>query len=222
MRGGAPALIASSRDSNAWFNDSMMKALFDALWPGVLPTYPCKSISYPVKHGRIGDIMNYAKACIPVLHSIADDQRIMNHFEMYHVIGDPSLEIWKAEPKNAEIKVWLDPQDKNMLNIEISDTPEGAVVTIWYDNFNDGKSELYKRIGRVYSPMVVSLKDKLRKNSHPDDSNPVAQRITVCFSAPGYRFRKAEVDIWTAGKKVEVIIPRYKKFEKSQTPEMRK
>ncbi|UCE28561.1 MAG: hypothetical protein JSV85_04575 [Candidatus Bathyarchaeota archaeon] len=66
MEGGAPSLIAATRVSHTWLNNDLMKGLFDAMWAGVLPTFPGSTASYPVKHNRLGDILNYGKAYLPV------------------------------------------------------------------------------------------------------------------------------------------------------------
>ncbi len=91
MNGGALSLIASTGMSGAWRNDSMIIALFDAIWPGVIPTFPATNQGRPVKHGRIGDILNYAKAYLLAAHGVNSGTR--DHLEFFHVIGDPTLRI---------------------------------------------------------------------------------------------------------------------------------
>ncbi|MCP3677467.1 MAG: hypothetical protein GY721_07750, partial [Deltaproteobacteria bacterium] len=68
MKGGAPSLVAATENSGTWRNDSLIKGLFDALWPGVISTYPSLTAGYSVKNNRLGDILNYAKAYLPVKH----------------------------------------------------------------------------------------------------------------------------------------------------------
>ncbi|MHC4181168.1 MAG: C25 family cysteine peptidase, partial [Planctomycetota bacterium] len=57
----APSLIAPTRVSNTFLNNDMMKALFDAMWGGMLPSFPGSTASYAVRHNRFGDILAYAK-----------------------------------------------------------------------------------------------------------------------------------------------------------------
>lgn len=88
---GAASLIAATDRSRTWRNDSLLKALFDGLWKGVL--FP-KGKSNPIRNFRIGDIMNYAKTYLLLEHN---GMNIGNraHFEIFHVIGDPTLQLMK-------------------------------------------------------------------------------------------------------------------------------
>lgn len=180
MKGGSPSLIAASRVSGTWRNDSLIKALFDAMWAGVLPTFPGSTASYPVKYNRLGDILNYAKSYLPVAHS-GDNAGIKDHFEIYHVIGDPTIELWKAEPITTDvraIKRW------NYLYIMLSSCPKGGVVTIWY------KDKMLKRIEPSSIHIKIPLRDIILTLIPPR-----RRVISVCFRAPGHRFRQVNVRI---------------------------
>ncbi len=96
VAGGPPSLIAATEVSGTWRNDSMMKALFDAMWPGVISTFPGSTASYPVRANRLGDILAYAKSYLLVAHG--QNSGVRNHFEIYHVIGDPTLQLWSGPP----------------------------------------------------------------------------------------------------------------------------
>lgn len=102
-KGLCPSLIASTKRSGSWRNDSMIKALFDSIWPGILPTFPKETESLPIKNKRIGDILNYAKAYILVAHGL--NRGTKKHLETYHVIGDPTLQIWSAAPAPRGLQV---------------------------------------------------------------------------------------------------------------------
>ncbi|MCP3891959.1 MAG: hypothetical protein GY702_24285 [Desulfobulbaceae bacterium] len=187
--GGAPSLIAATRNSSTSHNDEMMQALFDASWGGVLPTFPASTTaSYTVKNNRLGDILNYGKSYLP----IASSNSVFNkdHFEIYHVIGDPSLEVWKAEPRNIKMRARFIPSLRRggLLSIILSHCPKGSVVTIWL------KNKLMKRIEPSSTTMTLSAKDfrdPVRPGS-PLRLNPVY----ICFGAPGYRFRQVRVRIF--------------------------
>jgi hypothetical protein len=111
--GVAASVIAANDGSQRWRNDSMVKALFDAIWPGIISTFPKTNASYPIKYHRLGDILNYAKAYLLVKHGFNkltkhdfahlseeefEELELKYHtkeqIEMYHIIGDPTLEIW--------------------------------------------------------------------------------------------------------------------------------
>ncbi len=178
INGGAPSLIAANEVSGRWRNDSMVKALFDALWPGIIPKIPKTDPSYPVKYHRLGDILNYSRAYILVKHGA--NVYTKKHFEIYHLIGDPTLQIWGNEPGVPELKADIIGPD---LYIRMSTCPRDAVLTIWFDDV------LIKRIEPTSQRLVIPLMglDKLpleTLNSGKVKPPP----LSICFSAPGCRF----------------------------------
>lgn len=180
IKGGSPSLIAASRVSGTWRNDSLIKALFDAMWAGVLSTFPGSTASYAVKYNRLGDILNYAKSYLPVAHS-GDYAGIKDHFEIYHVIGDPTIEIWKADPILIDLRAQ---KIRDYLSIILSSCPKGGVVTIW------DRDKMLKRIEPSSQHIKIPLRDILL--------SPLTERkriVSVCFSAPGHRFRQVNVRI---------------------------
>lgn len=180
MKGGAPSLIAATRNSGTWRNNSLMKALFDGIWAGALPTFPGSTASYSVKHNRLGDILNYAKSYLPVVHS--EVTGIKDHFEIYHVIGDPTIELWKTEPIILDMRAF---SKRNHLYIILSSCPKGGVITIWYMN------KMLKRIEPSSAHITIPLRE-IMLSPFP----PIIRRlISVCFKAPGHRFRHVNVKI---------------------------
>jgi hypothetical protein len=187
--GGAPSLIAATRNSSTTHNDEMMKALFDAMWGGVLPTFPASSTaSYTVKNNRLGDILNYGKSYLPIASSYNNYNK--DHFEIYHVIGDPSLEIWKEEPKNIGLRVRyiLRRGHRGAVSIRLTSCPKGSVITIWY------RDNLLKRIEPTSTHITLPV-DDFRAPRRPTTPRPPRHLpgYIVCFGAPGYRFRKVRV-----------------------------
>jgi hypothetical protein len=187
MKGGAPTLIAATRNSGTFRNNSLLKALFDGTWGGVLPTFPGSTASYPVRYHRIGDILNYAKSYLPVKHS-GDILGIKDHFEIYHVIGDPTLELWKAAPRFTKLSARV---RNRILDIVLSECPKGSVVTIWSGN------KLVKRI----EPSSDHISIPLQSLSLPSGGGTLPKRpglyrgIVVCFWAPGHHFEQALVKL---------------------------
>jgi len=177
LDGGPPSLIACTEASGTWRNDSMMKALFDAMWPGVIPTFPGTTASYAIKHNRLGDILNYAKSYLPVAHGSTSG--VKHHCEIYHVIGDPTLQ----HPTDAALTIDLRAYVLgNMLHINTGASLKSSVLTVWH------KDKLLKRM-EVTSPRVtIPLRDL--QLLMPTESERVSRRgiISVCFSALGCRF----------------------------------
>lgn len=181
MDGGPPSLIAATELSGTWRNDSMIKALFDAMWPGVIPTFPGSTASYPVRANRLGDILAYAKSYLLVAHGATSG--VKNHFEIYHVIGDPTLQLWPDLPGVVRLRAWI----KDLkLHVTMSRCPQGTVVTIWH-----GK-RLVKRIVPQFTRFTLPLRQMMLAEL---SGAHVARRgdLSVCFGAPGYRFTEVKL-----------------------------
>jgi hypothetical protein len=179
MNGTAPSLVAATRSSNTWLNDALVTALFDGLWGGVIPTFPDATISYPIFCNRLGDILNYAKSYLPISSNSMGE--IIPHVEMYHVVGDPTLRLWREEPRKTSVKAVL--LDGN-LQVILSDCPAGTVITVWFEN------RLVKRI----EPSSGQFKISLRELTVPYERLET-RTMFVCFSAPGHRFVKRYVEV---------------------------
>jgi hypothetical protein len=179
--GASPSLVAATRVSHTWLNNDLIKALFDAMWPGVIPTFPGTTASYGVKNNRLGDILNYAKAYLPVKMS-GSAYYIKDHYEIYHVVGDPTLELWNSAPLNIRIRTRV---QKNTLTISLSHCPAKGMLSIWYGN---RQLKSLKPQSRVIS---IPLREIMLSRSFS-----LSRRIiTVCLAAPGYRFRQKKVSI---------------------------
>jgi len=172
LNGGAPTLIAANFITSTWHNDSMAKALFDALWPGIIPAFPKTNISNPVKNRRLGDLLNYAKAYLLVKHGANAETK--EQFELYHIIGDPTLEIWGNEPSSVRLHASI---MRDTLYIKINTCPRDAVLTIWH------RDKLLKRIKPLRTRATLPLKDLGKDPPY-----------SICLSAPGCRF--TEITVW--------------------------
>ncbi len=179
LKGGAPSLIAPTEYSGTWRNDSLMKALFDAVWPGVIASFPGSSASYAIKYNRLGDILNYAKSYLLLAHGT--NNGVKSHFEMYHVIGDPTLQIWAEEPSPIRLRTFV---RRNTLHIHISPSPAEAVITIWY------KNKAVKRSAVTSNRISIPLKDLRLKPGRIPSSRA---SLDVCVSAPGHRYTHTRV-----------------------------
>lgn len=93
--GGAVGVIASSRVSPSWANSALARGLFNAIFPEVLPSYGGNT-----RHRRLGDILNHAKLYLlsQTGTTFVGGDSVRDMFFLYHVIGDPTLEIWTDAP----------------------------------------------------------------------------------------------------------------------------
>ncbi|ANT64551.1 C25 family cysteine peptidase [Prosthecochloris sp. CIB 2401] len=179
LKGGAPSLVAATRVSGTWRNDSLIKGLFDALYPGVIPTYPGTTASYGIKNNRLGDILNYAKMYLFVAHGTSSG--VKGHLEIYHTIGDPTLELWKAMPLVLTLNVRV---IRTNLLLQLGTAPKEGVITIRQGN------RVLKTLKSASTVMQVPLRDLKLLNTAPGIRR---QAIHVAFSAPGYRFIEKKV-----------------------------
>ena len=179
--GGAPSLIAATEVSGTWRNDSLIKALFDGLWPGVIPGFPGSTASYAIKHNRLGDLLNYAKSYLLVAHGAGAG--VKDHLEIYHVVGDPTLQLWSERPRMLRIKAVI---SRNKLNVKLNGVPNGAVLTILH------RGRQIKRSVMSSSSMSLPI-GELRLNS--SGASRLSKYLEVCLSAPGYRYTQTRIKL---------------------------
>ncbi|MCK5508383.1 MAG: hypothetical protein KAI50_07660 [Desulfobacterales bacterium] len=99
MEGGSVAVIAATRNSPSYPNNALTLGFLDCIWNEMIPGYPAEAdINADELEGsrRLGDALNYAKIYVSTLYdSVSACQR---PFEIYHCLGDPTMEIWTASP----------------------------------------------------------------------------------------------------------------------------
>jgi hypothetical protein len=178
MKGGAPSLIAATRESNNILNNHLIQGLFDATFPGVLPSFPVTA-GPPVQIRRLGDILNYAKSYLP-LAALTNKAYIKDHFEIYHVIGDPTLELWTKFPGTLALNATL---TRDSLNIRLSSSPIGCVLTIWCGE------QMIERIEPSASFIVIPA-ERL-----PTECTSQQASLRICCWAPDYRYCEIEVNL---------------------------
>lgn len=193
--GMAPSLIAATRDSGTFRNNEMIKAFFDASWPGVLQAFPSgTTASYPVRANRLGDILNYGKLYLPVMFS-DDPGGIRDHYEIYHVVGDPTLELWKTAPRDVKLTVGRRTSlGKTTISISLDTCPTGSVITVWICG------KLIKRIPMSSTHATFTLQGPMLP--------PWEVLATICFWAPGHRFQAVPVRSLGPIRPIEPVVHR--------------
>lgn len=97
--GGAVAVIAATINSPSYPNNALTKAFIDCIWNDMLPAYPdAGDVNASALEGFacLGDALNYAKFYVATQYDgVSNCQR---QFEIYHVLGDPTMEIWTDNP----------------------------------------------------------------------------------------------------------------------------
>jgi len=98
---GAVGVIAANRVSPTWANSVLLRGLIDATWPDNDPSYGRSS-----SLRRLGDILSYGKqymianigATYGDEYSEVTTTAALRDLFMYHVLGDPTLEMWTEVP----------------------------------------------------------------------------------------------------------------------------
>jgi len=105
MNGGAVSIIGDLRNSPTWANSALARGLVDATWPATDPDLGGSTPLY-----RLGDILNSAKLYMFIqifvpqtAGSVTYDQYALNN-HIYHVVGDPTLELWKEAPRRRMVR----------------------------------------------------------------------------------------------------------------------
>jgi hypothetical protein len=144
MEGGAVGVLGDTRNSPSWPNTALAMGFFDAIWPGMIPGFgDAKS------HTRLGDIMNHAKLFLLTQIGLGgvgvSESSALNELYMWHVIGDPTLEIWTENPNPN-----LLPDDFNLEqgaeSAKLIYAVDGAIVTMYQV---DPASNEFVPIGRA-------------------------------------------------------------------------
>jgi hypothetical protein len=133
---GAVGFIGDTRVSPSWPNSALARGLFDAVWPGVVHDY---GTSY--SHRRLGDILNHAKLYLLTQIGVSGQgtsfAEAYNELLLYHVLGDPTLEMWTSDPNSNVLAPVFTFKELYESVLEVEYEEEFAVLTA-YRNGPDG------------------------------------------------------------------------------------
>lgn len=128
--GGAVGVIGDTRVSPSWANSAFARGLFDAIWPNVLPSFGSNT-----SKRRLGDILNHAKLYMltQLGTTFISINEVLNELYLYHVIGDPTLEIWTSDPKVYTLSDLINIGQASSLGIRFNYPENGATLTVLQD-----------------------------------------------------------------------------------------
>ena len=128
--GGGIAVIAASGLSPSVHNSRLARAMSDTIWPTQNPGLNPVSLLVTADP-RVGDTLHAARLAMLALVEAdgATAGYVRDQYLMYHVIGDPTLQMWTQQPEQPLPEAFT---------IELLDTEtlvgyevEGATVTLW-------------------------------------------------------------------------------------------
>ncbi len=127
--GGAVGVIGDTRDSPTWANSALTRGFFDAVWPETLPDFGNqKSLR------RLGDILNHGKFYLATQVGVEGTTEaptlgnLQSELFLWHVIGDPTLEMWTKRPYRLpwEYEVFID-----LKWLKVKYAMKGATITAY-------------------------------------------------------------------------------------------
>ncbi len=106
QNGGVVGYIGSIRNSISGYNDELLKGFIDAIWPDFDPFYgsevstPSYNLGSILNHGKFFMYNKYILTNAINYVFILDPNNNRATFEVFHVLGDPTLEIWTGVPQS--------------------------------------------------------------------------------------------------------------------------
>jgi hypothetical protein len=185
--GGAVSGFGDTQVSPTWPNNHMALGFFDAPFPKLIPDFGSDT---PTK--RLGDILLSGKNFMASKNSGAAEYQ--EHY-LYHLLGDPSLQMWSNDPLNIDVaKI-----DVHYVPIEVPD-PGGPVFKVHVDMGAQGVpgtvATLYRNgaaIGRgvlgagssvEITPEVATGPDGLKVEFEADGAMPADKPVDGAPSQP--------------------------------------
>lgn len=130
--GGAVGVIGDTRVSPSWPNTALTRGLFDAIWPNAIPSYGGNT-----SKRRLGDILNHAKIYLLTQINVAgqgvDAEQYKKEMRLFHVFGDPTLEIWTRDPRNFQLagRITIAAFDPQINYLEVEYEVDEALITAY-------------------------------------------------------------------------------------------
>ncbi len=175
--GGAVGVLGDTRNSPTWANNAITRGFFDAVFPDLLPSDGSSD-----RIVRLGDILNYGKAYMAgqvgvtqAAGSISSSQSDGN-IVMWHVFGDPTLELWTAKPLlilPSVLELLQRQQDLWRIAYPIN----GALVTVLLDGIPVGRARVVNGVAELHLVQgidpVTPLSNFAISATHPDATSVV-------------------------------------------------
>jgi hypothetical protein len=133
--GGAVAVFAATRVSYSGYNDYLCRGFYDAQWPDF-----DTDIGTDIPMYTLGELLNYGK--IYMTQTWGDSWGYEDYtFELFHVFGDPTMEIWSAEPQDLSVTYTF---TGDLLEVAVksgADPADGALVCLCQESGFFAKSK---------------------------------------------------------------------------------
>ena len=194
---GFIGVIAASRMAFLSYSDELCRGLYDALFADFDPEYPTNESANPYETEvyKLGQVMNYGKlwmydkyivpgGCYPYFLE-PDDESSRTQFEIFHVHGDPSLDIWTSYPQSLTVNhLQVIPFKPWSLQVTVTDSygkpVEGAIACASQEN-------------GIYSKGITDDSGVVILNISPD----TPEDITLVVTAHNYLYYEGTIELCT-------------------------
>jgi len=143
---GAAGVFAASYYSYSGWNDGLAEGFIDAIWPGLVPSFPHNPSPTVDPHPpmyTMGFVLNQGKIRMTETWGEGESENSQQYtFELFHYFGDPTMRIWTAVPQT------ITASHSNQITVgqpsfDISNAScQTGIVTIYYDGEIIGKGTL--------------------------------------------------------------------------------
>jgi hypothetical protein len=127
--GGMVGGLGDVRNSPSWENSALTRGFYDATWPNLAPEFGDGTV-----HRRLGDILNHGKFYLLSQVGVAQPagdvswNDVVQELILWHVFGDPTLEMWTSNPWRFSLPSWAEVQLQED-GLVVSYDLEGAEIT---------------------------------------------------------------------------------------------
>jgi hypothetical protein len=174
--GGAIGILGDTRNSPSWANSALLRGFLDATWPSAIGTF---GGSTPKR--RLGDILNHGKLYLwtQIGAFEIDNAKARDELRMWHVIGDPTLEMWSRSPF---LILLPDTIRAEMLALSalVQYSQDGATITAVEIRPEEGRAPIARgtvRDGEANMPYVNAPYGKFPIEYYVSYENAVCKRV---------------------------------------------
>jgi hypothetical protein len=136
--GGAIGTFGHTRTSYSGYNDEICKGVYDGIWTNFDPSYPDESSTHPIYDPmyRMGVVLNFSRFWMYDKYYLTEGEGYpwtpsydvtKISFEMFHYMGDPTMEIWTAIPGTMNVS-HQDEIEVGATSMTVSVSEENALV----------------------------------------------------------------------------------------------
>lgn len=182
---GAASVLAPTRVTSSLQNNFLARAMFDAMYPSILDDFSvadANEVLTPASVLRLGDIMNYGESYV-----VLSDERptFRNSWYLYHVFGDPTLEVWFQAPEDFDYDIhWSFEGQDAVLEVFVAGfvVPHARSVQAY-----QGDTPLAKGVPGAPSAEFAGLMGQSYRLTFPKPPMGQALDVTLYLTEPGAR-----------------------------------